>query len=217
MARLDEVIGRVVTGTVRAASDGTTRSIFPVAIPPAEGEALSRWVANERAASTIEVGLGYGISALFILRGLLAGGSPQARHLAMDPHQLTGFAGIALQLVEEAGVRDRLEFYAERSEIVLPRLLGEARGFDLAFVDGSHRFDAVFVDLMFLARLVRAGGVVFLDDYQLPSIKKAVAFCTRDLGWAIEEEGAADEQHHWVVLRTPATPPERAFDHFVDF
>ena len=30
--------------------------------------------------------------------------------------------------------------------MVLPRLLGEERRFDLALVDGNHRFDGVFLD-----------------------------------------------------------------------
>lgn len=45
-------------------------------------------------------------------------------------------------------VRDLVEFHAEESQIVLPRLLAEARRFDLAFVDGNHRFEGVFLDLM---------------------------------------------------------------------
>jgi cephalosporin hydroxylase len=63
-----------------------------------------------------------------------------------------------------------VELHAEESQIALPRFLGEARRFHLAFVDGNHRFDGVFVDLVFLGRLVRAGGIVFVDDYQLPAL-----------------------------------------------
>lgn len=214
---IQQVIDRACGGSVRARSDGTTHTLFPVAIHPLEGEALSDWVTRERAASSIEIGLGYGLSALFILRGLLSTGSPNIRHLAMDPHQIQGFASIGLQLIDEAGLRDRLEFYAERSEIALPRLLSEGQQFDFAFVDGNHRFDGVFVDLMYLGRLVHGGSVIFLDDYQLPSIKKAVAFCTSNLGWVIEEEGVADAKHHWAVLRTTSEPRERDFDYFVDF
>jgi len=110
-----------------------------------------------------------------------------------------------------------LQFYAERSEIALPRFLSSGRLFDLAFIDGNHRFDGVFLDLIYLGRLVRAGGVIILDDYQLPSAKKAVRFCLTNLGWALQEEGAADPRHHWAVLRTAAVPLERNFDHFVDF
>lgn len=63
----------------------------------------------------------------------------------------------------------------------------------------------------------RGGGVVFLDDYQLPAIEKAVRFCATNLGWAVEEESREDELHNWVVLRTPGEPVERGFDYFVDF
>lgn len=214
---LQDVINRARTGSVKARSDGSTHTIFPKAIPPSEGEALSKWVAKEHAASSIEIGFGYGMSALFILQGLLANGSRGIRHLAIDPHQVEGFSGIALQLVDEAGLRDCLEFYAERSEIALPRLLAQGRKFDFAFVDGNHRFDAVFVDLIYLGQMVQGSGIIFLDDYHLPSIKKAAGFCVNNLGWTVEEDGIANDNHHWVVLRTTAEPRERRFDYFVDF
>jgi len=214
---VQRVIDRARGGSVRARSDGTAHTLFPVAIDPREGEALSGWVTRERAASSIEIGLGYGVSTLFLFRGLLSTASPHIRHLAIDPNQIQRFAAIGLQLIDEAGLRDRLDFYAEPSEIALPRLLAEGRQFDFAFVDGNHRFDGVFLDLMFLGRLVHGGSVIFLDDYQLPAVKKAVAFCTSNLGWVVEEEGAADAKHHWVVLRTTAQPRERDFDYFVDF
>ena len=215
--RLQQVIDSAVGGSVKARSDGTTHDIFPVAIHPLEGEALSDWVIRERAASSIEIGLGYGMSALFVFRGLLSNASSHFRHLAIDANQTQRFAAIGLQLVDKAGLSDRLDFYGDWSEFVLPRLLAEGRQFDFAFVDGNHRFDGVFVDLMFLGQLVRGGSVIFLDDYQLPSVKKAVAFCTSNLGWVIEEEGAADAKHRWVVVRTIAQPRERNFDYFIDF
>ena len=45
--------------------------------------------------------------------------------------------------------------HAEESQIVLPRLWDAHECFDLAFVDGNHRFDWAFVDLFYLGRLVR--------------------------------------------------------------
>lgn len=202
---------------VATAADGTRYPIFPIAIPAAEGEALLHRVELERARRTIEIGLGFGVSALFICEGLLAGGDPDARHVALDPNQRTGFSEIGLRNLREAGVDRLVEFHELPSEIGLPRLLSEGRSFDLAFVDGNHRFDWVFPDVTILGRLVRPGGVIMLDDYQLPSARKTVSFFTRNLGWTIEEEGRADDLHHWVVLRTAAPPLERDFDHFVDF
>jgi predicted O-methyltransferase YrrM len=204
-------------GSVTARSDGSVHEVFPVAVSAAEGEKLRSWVIRERAGQTIEVGLGYGISALFILDGLLAGGDPGARHVAVDPNQPTRFADLGLQLVAEAGLADRLELLAEPSELALPRLLSDGRQFELAFVDGNHRFEGVFLDLTYLGRLVRPGGVIFLDDYQLPSVAKAAAFWTNNADWYLEEVSSADPEHGWAVLRTADPPRQRNYDHFIWF
>ncbi len=116
-----------------------------------------------------------------------------------------------------ACVADLVEHHSEESQIVLPRLLTAGRRFALAFVDGNHRFEWVFVDLFYLGRLVRPGGVLFLDDYQLPAIARAASFFLADRGWKLESVSPADDLHQWAVLRTAVEPDTRPFTHFVDF
>lgn len=191
--------------------------VFPIAVSAAEGEELREWVVREGATRTIEIGLGYGISALFVCEGLLANGDAAARHVAVDPYQATRFANCGLQVLDEAGLTELVEFHAEESQTALPRLLSEGRTFDLAFVDGNHRFDGVFLDLVYLGRLVRAGGILFVDDYQLPAVARAASFCVTNLGWTLEEVSAADDLHQWAVLRTSRVPDTRPFDYYIDF
>lgn len=216
--RVRRVLARLVRdGTAIAKSDGSVHQLFPVAVSAPEGAAIRSRVIAERAVRTIEIGLGYGISALFACEGLLTGGDPGARHLVIDPHQDTRFSGCGLQFLEEAGVAGMVEHHAGESHTVLPGLLEQDRRFDLAIVDGNHRFDAVFVDLYFLGRLLVPGAVVFLDDYQLPGVARAAAFYQANLGWAIEEINAADKDHHWAVLRTGARPDTRPFGYLAEF
>jgi predicted O-methyltransferase YrrM len=194
-------------GKVVARGDGRTRELFPVAIGMEEGLALREWVRRDGALRTLETGLGFAISTLFICEGLLANG-PEGRHVAMDPFQFeslpmhrTTYLGVGLEILEEAGVRDLVEFYAEESQIVLPRLLAEDREFDLAFLDGNHRFEGIFLDLIYSGRLLKEGGIVFVDDVQLPGVARAVNFCVKNLDWT-GEEGGQEGGHEWIVLRT---------------
>jgi predicted O-methyltransferase YrrM len=218
LRKVRTVIERMVRdGTAVARSDGSVHDLFPVAVSAAEGEALRGWVVREAAAHTIEVGLGYGLSTLFICEGLLASGDAAARHIAVDPFQATRFAGCGLQFLDEAGLAEMVEHCPEESQIALPRLLSEGRSFDFAFVDGNHRFDGVFLDLAYLGRLVRTGGILFLDDYQLPAVARASAFYVANLGWTIEEISPDDTLHQWAVLRTAKLPDKRPFDYYVDF
>jgi predicted O-methyltransferase YrrM len=215
--RVREVLARLLReGSALSRADGTVHSLFPVAVSAAEGQALLSWVRREGASATIEVGLGYGVASLHVCEGLLKNGDPGARHVTIDPHQSTRFADCGRQFLDEAGLTKMVEFHADESQIVLPRLLADARRFDLAVVDGNHRFDGVFLDLVYLGRLVRPGGIVFLDDFQLPAVARAASFFLTNCGWTLEED-AADDVHHWAALRTSPLPDERPFDYFVDF
>jgi predicted O-methyltransferase YrrM len=213
----------MTAGTVVARGDGRSRELFPVAIGMEEGLNLRDWVRKEGALQTLETGLGFAISTLFICEGLLAKG-PEARHVATDPYQFKGlpthqttYGGVGLQILEEAGVRGLVEFYAEESQIVLPRLLAEDRQFDLAFLDGNHRFEGVFLDLIYSGRLLKEGGIVFVDDVQLPGVARAVNFCVKNLDWTSEERGN-EGVHEWIVLRTGQREGFlRPIDEFVDF
>jgi predicted O-methyltransferase YrrM len=210
--------GLIAEGTVVARSDGTLHELFPVAASAAEGRALREWIVRERATCTIEIGLGYGISALHVCEGLLANaGEAAAHHTVIDPYQATRFSDCGLQVLEQAGVLGLVEHHAEESQLALPRLLGEARVFDLAFVDGNHRFDGIFVDLVYLGRLVRPGGIIVLDDYQLPAVARAVSFFLKNLSWTLEEISAEDDYHRWAVLRTSVVQDTRPFDFYVEF
>jgi predicted O-methyltransferase YrrM len=190
--------------------------LAPVAIGPEEGAALRECVRREGARRTLETGLGFAVSTLFICEGLLANG-PEARHVAIDPRLPNSHVDAGLRTLEEAGVRDVVEFHAERSELVLPRLLAEGRRFDLAFVDGNHRFEGVFLDLVYCGRLLGPGAVVFVDDMQLPAVRRATAFCIANLGWTAEDNGREGE-HEWAVLRSgPPEAYDRPFDSFAEF
>ena len=204
LRQVRQVIERLLRdGTVVAGSDGTVHRLFPVAIDAAEGEALRHWVVREGATRTIEIGLGYGISALFVCEALLRNGDGAARHVVVDPYQTTRFGNCGLQVLEEAGVASLVEHHAEESQITLPRFLSEGRRFDLAFVDGNHRFDRIFLDLVYLGRLLHPGAIVVVDDYQLPAVARATSFCLTNLSWTLDEVSPADELHlpRWQALR----------------
>jgi hypothetical protein len=59
------------------------------------------------------------------------------------------------------------------SSIALAQLASEGFLADAAFVDGSHRFHEVFVDLYFLRKIVRPGGLTVTDDNWAPSVRTA--------------------------------------------
>ena len=114
LRQVRHVIERLLRdGTAVARSDGSHHNLFPVAVSAGEGEALREWVTREGATHTIEIGLGYGISGLFIGEALLSRADASARHVVLDPYQATRFADCGLQVLDEAGLGELVEFHAE--------------------------------------------------------------------------------------------------------
>ena len=127
-----------IAGTVVAHADGDSRDLFPVAIGQEEGRALRDWVHNESALRTLETGLGFAISTLFIIEGLLANG----RSGSMSPPTPTSASGCrctrrrtsasgfrywkrpvsATRRVLPRGVADRTPAPTHRGQGVRPRL-----------------------------------------------------------------------------------------------
>lgn len=149
-----------------------------------EAELLARVVADLNPRDSLEIGLGYGFSALAICA---SADRPTAdrRHLIVDPHQNSYWGGLGLQHLHEAGFAAMIELHEDYSYRVLPRLEAEHKRFDLAFIDGWHTFDFVFVDFFYIDKLLRDDGVVVFDDADWPSVRPVLRFAVSNLDYSV--------------------------------
>jgi predicted O-methyltransferase YrrM len=189
-----------------------------VTLPERDCDLLRDLLIAERAETVVEVGLAYGSSALAIGEALVTAGRPAPRHVIIDPFQESAYAGVGWELLRSAGLEMIAELRTEWSSAVLPQLLAEGFVADAAFVDGSHRFHEVFVDLYFLRKLVRPGGLVLLDDTDAPSVGTAVRYFERNLGWApVPGAFGAGTPGRCQAFRLPDSPAEPPFEDFRAF
>jgi predicted O-methyltransferase YrrM len=158
--------------------NGRRLPVVPPGITLRRGEYLFNLVRERRPAVTLETGLAYGISALFIAEALRQNGA--GRHVAIDPFEQSRFDGLGLRHLEEAGLARYVTFYEEPSELCLPRLVQERLQVDFAFVDGHHLFDYVVTECLFLGRLLRKDGLLVLDDTNMPGIARACDFFSKN-------------------------------------
>jgi hypothetical protein len=140
-------------------------------------------------------------------------GTDEPQHLIIDAFQ-DHFHDTGWNAIMGAGLGSLCTLLRERSQIALPRLLSEGLIADAAFVDGSHIFHNVFVDLAYLRNLVRPGGLVILDDCDLPSVATAVRYFERNAGWL---EEPIQQGTRIRAYRLPSPPVEPSFDDFKPF
>lgn len=181
-----------------------------MSVPDNEADALRDLLLADKARVVIEIGLGYGSSALAIAEALVSLGTNGAHHLIIDPFE-SHFDDAGWTSIASAGLTDVCSLVRERSELILPRLVGEGFVADAAFVDGSHIFHNVFLDLTFLRELVRPGGLIILDDLQLSSVATAARYFEVNTGFQPEPIGQESR------LRAYRLPKQRLEPDFEDF
>jgi predicted O-methyltransferase YrrM len=184
-----------------------------VSPPHRDTEVLRDLLRAENARAVIEIGLAYGSSALAIAEALVSTGRTGLQHLIVDAFQ-DQFREAGWDAVVAAGLTGVCTLLRERSQLALPRLVAEGIVAEAAFVDGSHIFHNVFVDLVFLRELVRPGGLIILDDCEWPSVATAVRYFELNTGWRRE---AIEAGTRLRAYRLPDPRLEPSFERFLPF
>jgi predicted O-methyltransferase YrrM len=206
------------------------RDFERVTMPQRDCDLLRDLLISERVETVVEVGLAYASSALAVGEALITVNPPHPRHVIIDPFQDNAYSNVGWDLMCDAGLDSIARLIRAWSSVALPELAAEGLVADAAFVDGSHRFHEVFVDLYFLRKIVRPGGLIVMDDDWTPSVRAAVRYYEQNLGWTaipdafvggtlrnIGDDPTAETVPRCRAIRLPDALVEPPFEQFHPF
>lgn len=188
------------TGYVKDHESKLINDLVQSAIPHDQGMALYNWIRMTGPKRTLEIGMAYGLSTLFICQAHFDN-SKDGHHVAIDPKQSTTFRSIGLLNIQRANLDNQLDFFEAPSYKILPQLLNKEERFDLIYIDGMHTFDYTLVDFFYSDLLLNVGGYIIFDDIWMPSIRKVVMYVLRNRRYRLEPK----------LIWTPAPIWQRAW------
>jgi predicted O-methyltransferase YrrM len=194
-------------------SEGNTINPFPTATSRETGTILYELIQKYNCQKTLEIGMAYGLSTLFMCQAHQDKGS--GHHTTIDPLQSSSWQGIGLLNVERAGLSERFSFLEAFSEEILPQIAVSEERFDFAFIDGMHLFDYALVDFFYVDRLLTTGGYIVFDDIWMPSIREVVRYVLKNRNYQlIKLENKLDLREYLGRLkkRFLESPWERDFE-----
>ena len=161
---------------------------------PSTLEAVRR--AAVRSNSTLEIGVGVS-TVVFAAAG--------TSHTAISPdpaeHQLVR------DYCQRIGVDDSgVNYVSGLSDDVLPSLLSRDRTLDVAFIDGAHSFPIPVVDWYYIARSLRVGGQLLLDDIPIPAVAQVFRHMSLEPNWRLN--GVFDDRAAAFTLLAAPDPKD---------
>lgn len=123
---------------------------------------------------TLETGAGQ-TTVAFALAG--------AQHITITPD------GDQIQRINDylrqSGIENRVAFVQGSSDTVLPNGQDIPQHLDFVFIDGAHRFPFPIIDWYYTEGRVPVGGIVAVDDCQMPSVRILHDFLAGEDDWEL--------------------------------
>jgi predicted O-methyltransferase YrrM len=193
-------------------SDGLMHELDDITkISIEQGHLLAELHAAIKPRLSIEIGLAYGFSTLFILDAAFH--TNAGRHIAIDPFQDSMWHGIGRQAVQELNFGSRFEHIPETSVTALTDLCKKGIKAEYIYIDGAHTFDYALVDFFCSNRVLNVGGILIFDDMWLPAIQKVASFIRTNLSGYQELPTPVKN----VFCLKKIKEDDRPWDHFAAF
>lgn len=176
---MNPVLEEIITSGTTKTVNGNLKKVIGQ-ISAEEGKLIQECINITGAEVSVEVGLAFGTSALFICEALKK--TPLTKHYVIDPFQMyeDSYGGIGLNNLKKAGFENIVEFIDKPSHIALAELETKNVKVDFAFIDGWHTFDHALVDFFLIDKILRIDGIVILDDSDWNAVKKVCSFISNN-------------------------------------
>ena len=138
-------------------------------------QALHDLVLREKPQVVVEVGFANGVSTLSILSALEENGG-SGRLISIDPYQTDHWHRAGVAHVRRAGFAARHQHIEVSDHLALPALLADGTHVDLAYIDGAHTFDHVFLDFFYLDKMLSPGRLMGFNDCIYPAIHRVLRY-----------------------------------------
>ena len=178
-----------------------------------EGKFLYDLITNNKLKKTMEIGMAYGVSALYISQAHKDLDHPPRSHVAVDPYQSTQWKNIAMLNLQRAKLSEMVELREEFSYLAMPLAVKNEEKYQLMFIDGMHLYDYTLLDFFYADLMLEVGGYMIFDDAHMPSVSKVISYVLTNRRFKLMETDLSNR----VSVMMKVKDDDRNWDYHVAF
>jgi predicted O-methyltransferase YrrM len=134
------------------------------------------------AKNVLEIGCANGVSGMTIINRICKNINDDNDNnigglISVDPFQTTQWNNVGKINIDRIVKKCKNvyhEIIEDKSDEVLPKSVKAEKYFDAIFIDGSHSYRDVVIDIYISIKLIKKGGMLIIDDVLHPGVKKVI-------------------------------------------
>ncbi len=103
-----------------------------------------------------------------------AGQAGRAKLISLDPGQTKWAFNVGRHVIARSGFEPWHEFIEDYDYNALPALMARGIKADLGYIDGWHTFDYTLLDIFYIDKLLRPGGIMGINDGGQRPVARAI-------------------------------------------
>jgi predicted O-methyltransferase YrrM len=141
-----------------------------------EGLTIYNTIIQNNFTKCLEIGMGYGISSIYILLALKKSINNDKKLVSIDMLESKQWKNFGMKILKFFEMIKYHQLIENMHYIELPKIVEMKENFDFIFINSWYSFENMIVILFYCSKILRKDGIIVINEIYQPNIYKCIKF-----------------------------------------
>jgi predicted O-methyltransferase YrrM len=141
-----------------------------------EGLTIYNTIIKNNFTKCLEIGMGYGISSIYILLALKKSINNDKKLVSIDMLESKQWKNFGMKILKFFEMIKYHQLIENMHYIELPKIVEMKENFDFIFINSWYSFENMIVILFYCSKILRKDGIIIINEIYQPNIYKCIKF-----------------------------------------
>jgi predicted O-methyltransferase YrrM len=141
-----------------------------------EGLTIYNTIIQNNFTKCLEIGMGYGISSIYILLALKKSINNDKKLVSIDMLESKQWKNFGIKILKFFEMIKYHQLIENMHYIELPKIVEMKENFDFIFINSWYSFENMIVILFYCSKILRKDGIIIINEIYQPNIYKCIKF-----------------------------------------
>jgi predicted O-methyltransferase YrrM len=141
-----------------------------------EGITIYDTIIKNNFSKCLEIGMGYGISSIYILLALQKNPNNEKKLVSIDLLQSTQWKNFGIKILKFFNMIKYHKLIENIHYIELPKIVANKENYEFIFINSWYSFENMIIILFYCSKILQKDGIIIINEIYQPGIYKCIKY-----------------------------------------